>query len=60
MQRWAVYGDAAGVAGDLWVDPVIVDVAVEAFLPVTGEGEADRVAVDGARGEGGNNDDVLA
>ncbi len=59
MERGAIGGDAAVVAGELGIGKIVVEVGVEDFLPCAGIGEADGVVVPGGFGQRGYDDYVL-
>jgi len=43
MHRRTAGKDLSTIAGHLWVNPIIVDVAIERFDPYPGERETDTV-----------------
>src|SRR5260370_42148873 len=52
--------NATAIAGDLRIDPMVVDVAVEALFPEAGGGKSDSIAAPCRLGERRDHDDVIA
>jgi hypothetical protein len=58
VKRWPIRVDRPSIAGNDWVYPIIVDVAIEYFQPSTAVRKSDPIVIPGALVEADDHDDI--